>query len=144
MIDLGVGIESILPWLEAGGVVALVAIASRFYIENRRLRLQERTGDREGYRVLIDTFQATVGRLEERCERLEAKHSKCEEDLSEMRHQLDGVHRQLVLHSSTSAVALGRPSEAVVGAAERAVVAVATQISEAKPSRQSSKRDSGE
>lgn len=122
-MNLGVGISNVLPYLETSGLLILVVIAARLYIENRRLRLQERADDRDGYGVLIKALQDDVLHVRR-------EHRECQERLSRVEQQLEGVHRQLVLHSSMGAVSMGAPSEHVTGAAERAVRAVSEKMAE--------------
>jgi hypothetical protein len=95
----GVGVSDFGDWLRAGGVVGTLALLVKFYLENRKLRLQEKHDDRDGYGVLIQTLQA---------------------DVTNVREQLRGVHRQLVMNSSNQAISLGQPSADVAAAAERA------------------------
>ena len=113
MTLVGVGLDDFGRWVSAGGIVGMLALLIKFYLENRKLKLQERHEDRDGYGVLIQALQADVVQVRE-------QHRECESRLTEVEAQLRGVHRQLVMQSSNAAINLAPPSDDVMGAARRA------------------------
>lgn len=137
MADVGTIIEEIRPWVGTGGVMGLCAFATRLWITNRKLKIDENKDDRDGYGVLIATMQEAIKTMEARhsdemrvlredhahaLERIELEHRKCEERLSRIEGELMGFHRQALIQSQ-GGVAMLPASPMVQDAGKRAVEA---------------------
>lgn len=126
-MDLGgAGLEQIRPWISTGflGVITvLVAYFGRpiaqFIIEWKRLSLEEKAADRDGYGVLIDRLQQTVTRLSDEVDKVRGQLNECEKRHTAMEGEMKGLRAQILMQSASAAVALGQPSEMVREAAER-------------------------
>jgi hypothetical protein len=113
-MDLGSGLEAIRPWLGTGGILGCLGFAARMWVVNRRLAMEEKKDDRQGYGELIEAMQkqiAALGRelVEVRNQLLECRdeHAAAKRQAKELSAQVDGLHRQIVMHSAATAVAIG-------------------------------------
>lgn len=143
-MDLATGLETIRPWIGTGGILGCLAFAARVWQTNRKLTMQDRAeqhkqeleeGDfeREGYGKLMAVMRDQINSLMEDAEhqrtqigdlrgqlaecRLE--HASSRAEVAHLKAEVQGLHRQLILHSSTTAIQLGEATSPSVGAARR-------------------------
>jgi len=135
--DVGAHLKGMLPWLNTATLLTIAGIASRLWLQNRRLRLAENKDDRDGYGALITTLQAAIATMEAKhtadmttiraehtsqIDRIANEHRRCEERLSKIEGELMGFHRQALV-ASQSGIASLPASMMVRDAGERAVTA---------------------
>lgn len=122
---LGEAIETIRPWVTTGGVLGLLGLAVKLYLDNRKLRLQaekraqeyqlEVSADgRTNLQFIIDNLRRDTERADTRAEAAAVAHAACEKELDLVRDEgrrtrdrLDGLARQFV--AFTDSVASGIP-----------------------------------
>lgn len=102
-------IEFVRQWISTGALLGCLTIASRLWLQNRRLSMQSKAEDRQGYGALITTLQEEV-------KRINTAHVDCENRLLAMQGEINGLRRMIVMHSGMGAVAL---SSTVTEAADR-------------------------
>lgn len=60
-------------WVSTGALLGLLTLASRLWLQNRKLRMQEKIDDRQGYGGLIEAQGKELARLATRVETLETE-----------------------------------------------------------------------
>lgn len=125
-------IETIRPWVSTGGILGLLGLAVKLYLDNRGLRLQaekraqeytlEVSADgRTNLQFIIDNLRADIGRADERANKADTRagaaelaHAACEKELDSVRDvgratrdKLEGLARQFV--NFADSVAMGIP-----------------------------------
>ncbi len=96
----GIGeLTQIGEWLRTGGTIGLLALAVKLYLDNRRLRLAEKSDDRQGYGALIETLTKDVAAVRE-------QHRECEHEQRQLRLELDGLRRQFIAYQLAVAQAV--------------------------------------
>lgn len=113
-------LEMLRGWISTGALLGLLTLAGRLWVQNRKLRLQERADDRLGYGTLIETLEKDVRGVRE-------QHAECERRLSMMQGEIDGLRRMFITQSTVAAVAL---SPTATAAAERTIAAIAKRQEE--------------
>lgn len=71
--------------LQAGGMLGALALASKFYLDRRRLQQDAVKDDRSASDRLQDRLEARVVRLEQRCDAVEAELAECHRERDEWR-----------------------------------------------------------
>lgn len=64
-------VEILRGWISTGALLGLLTLAARLWVQNRKLRMQEKIDDRQGFGELINAMGAEMTRLRERVETLE-------------------------------------------------------------------------
>lgn len=64
-------IEWIRGWVSTGALIGLLTLASRLWLQNRKLSMQAKIDDRQGYGSIIDHMAKEIGRLSDRVDELE-------------------------------------------------------------------------
>lgn len=64
-------IEWVRGWISTGALVGLLTLASRLWIQNRKLSMQGKVEDRQGYGTLIDTLTTRMETMQKRISELE-------------------------------------------------------------------------
>lgn len=59
----GDAIEFIRQWISTASLVTITGFAARLYVQNRKLRMQEKVEDRQGFGVLIEALSKEVSAL---------------------------------------------------------------------------------
>lgn len=126
--EIGTGLDAVQPWLTTGGILGILAFATRVWIINRQLSMKEKTEDRQGYGELIKvmqeqlkSMQESIGDLQRQLGECRAEHAASKQQVRDLTAQVEGLHRQLVKHSAEVAVQLPAASDAVRDAARRAI-----------------------
>jgi len=121
-------LEAIRPWLSTGFLGTLVVLvvyfgkpiataATTFFLENRRLKLEEdrdrRAGMKEADALERETFSEVVTRLRAEVERIDQRHRECEKEVSDLRGRLRkaedglaGLARQFATFQQSVAAAI--------------------------------------
>lgn len=66
-------IEVIRAWVSTGALLGLLTFASRLWVQNRKLRMQEKVEDRQGFGALIEAMGKEISRLGTKLERAETR-----------------------------------------------------------------------
>jgi hypothetical protein len=82
-------LETVRAWISTGALIGLFTLASRLWIQNRRLSMQAKVEDRQGYGTLITTLTSEVERLANRVETLEESEAKNHRLILELLGQLN-------------------------------------------------------
>lgn len=69
-------IEFVRQWVSTGALIGLLTLASRLWLQNRKLSMQSRVEDRQGYGVLIESLTKRLSEQDERIELLEQGRDK--------------------------------------------------------------------
>lgn len=77
----GFGLDQINEYVTAGGILGLLTLAAKLYIDNRRMTLAITQDNRGGHESLIGLLEARVGRLEE-------AEQRCQRDLNDALHRI--------------------------------------------------------
>lgn len=109
-LNLGTGLEMLRPWITTGGILALLGIVAKLYVDNRRLRLEETTGDRK-YQLEVSedgrsNLQFIINNLRDDIKATREAHTICEERLRELNEKHDGLQRQFIAYQVTVARAI--------------------------------------
>lgn len=113
MMETALGLSTFGDWFQATGTIGLLFIATKFLLDNRRLRMAAKKDDREGYGDLIDRLVSRVGALETLVARLEADIADCREKHAEERA------RRMELEAVLLGLGEGRKDAARIVAIER-------------------------
>lgn len=98
----------VLAWIQSGASLGLLALCSKLYVDNRRLKIAENKDEREGWGQLIQL-------LEDRVSRLEKSEQECQRRLNE------ALRRIAELEGYDSGQGMARQDVAVLKSAERIV-----------------------
>lgn len=82
-------VEALRGWISTGALLGLLTLASRLWLQNRKLRMQEKGEDRQGFGILIDRLTANI-------ERLERKLCEAEERIKTLEGERAGEHALIV------------------------------------------------
>lgn len=69
-------IEVLRGWISTGALVGLLTLAARLWIQNRRLSMQSKVEDRQGYGSLIESMSKRIESQDERIAGLERGRDK--------------------------------------------------------------------
>lgn len=81
--------SNILNWIQTGGLIGLLALSVKLYIDNRRIRIEEKRADHQGFSDLIKALSEDVAGVRE-----QLRH--CQEQHDETKMELDGLRRQFI------------------------------------------------
>lgn len=102
MPDPNVGdvLEGARPWINTGILAAATAMLAKFgkpvvdyLLESRRLRMQEKKDDRQGFGELIEALNGQVIILTEQVKRLTEENSGLREEVRQLHGIIDGMRR---------------------------------------------------
>lgn len=117
-------LEIVRPWLTTGFIAGILAILARLYVENRRLRLAEKTRDqdyrlqvsddgRNNLQFVIDNLVRDITAQREATAEQADAHERCEKELRELRDEnrgqgkkLDGLSAQFISFQRSVAQAI--------------------------------------
>jgi predicted RNase H-like nuclease (RuvC/YqgF family) len=85
----GTAIEALRGWISTGALLGLLTFAARYLIQNRKLRMQEKIDDRQGFGTLIERLEANI-------ERLERKLSEAEGRIKTLEAEREGEHKLIL------------------------------------------------
>lgn len=115
-------IEAIRAWISTGALLGLLGLAGRLYLQNRRLTLASKAGDRrakvedrQGYGALIETLTKEVTRLSERVETLEKGKEQDHRLILELVGQLNRNQAVAILSSQNVSSELRQMMDGLVG-----------------------------
>jgi hypothetical protein len=106
-MDIGAGLEAIRPWLSTGFIGGILAIIVKLFIDNRRLRLAEKSRDQD-YKLEVSAdgrtnLQFIIDNLVRDITAQREAHEECQTDLRQVRHNFrrlerrhEGLQRQFV------------------------------------------------
>lgn len=96
MIDIATGIEAVRPYISTGAIVALLAIASRLYLTNRKMSL-------DGYGPLIEALQNDAKNIRELLSACQEQHRSAARQADDLRKEVDGLKRAIAQNSQSTA-----------------------------------------
>ena len=79
-------IEFIRGWISTGALVTITGFAARLFVQNRKLRMQEKVEDRQGFGVLIEALSKEVAALRD-------ENSALRREVRELHGLIDGMSR---------------------------------------------------
>lgn len=94
-----IALETIRGWISTGALLGLLTLAGRLWVQNRKLRMQEKIEDRQGYGHLLAAQGAELKRLSERVASLEEEKAR---DHSLILELLGTMHRTQAVSILTS------------------------------------------
>lgn len=99
-------VGDVLAWVQSGASIGLLALCSKLYVDNRKLRLEEKKVDldenkdeRDGYGQLIKALRDDVADVREQLKICKDEHTKTS-------MELDGLRRQFVSYQLAVAQAV--------------------------------------
>jgi ABC-type sugar transport system substrate-binding protein len=108
--------EWIRGWISTGALVALVGYAAKLQLQNRKLTMQSKVEDRQGFGTLIDSMSAEVRRLSERVADLERGKEADHKLIIQLLAQLNRNQAVAILASHNVSDELRPALEAAMGA----------------------------
>jgi len=108
-------IEWIRGWISTGALIGLLTLASRLWLQNRKLSMQAKIEDRQGFGTLIDSMSAEVRRLSERVAELERGKEHDHKLIIELLAQLNRNQAVAILASQNVSDELRPALEAAMG-----------------------------
>lgn len=108
-------LETIRGWVSTGALLGLLTFAGRLWIQNRRLRMQEKIEDRQGYGKLIETMGREIDRLTARVASLETENERDHRLLLELLGQMNRTQAVAILSSNNLSPALRKALEGTMG-----------------------------
>lgn len=95
-LDLGAGLEAVRPWLLLAFNGGLLTIAAKLYVDNRRLRLAEKTRSEEfQLEVSADgrnNLQFVIDNLVAELKRQGVAHAECQATVAAQAKKMDELH----------------------------------------------------
>lgn len=104
-------LASLLEWVRTGGMLGLLALSIKLYVDNRKLRLEESREDREGWGELIKLLREQVNRMEQELKEAAAKIKVLENERDSERAQVMALVNQL---NRTQSLALKEAGTAAI------------------------------
>lgn len=108
-------IEVLRGWITTSAIVALLGIAARLWVSNRKLRMQEKIEDRQGYGKLIEAMGKEIDRLSKRVATLETEKERDHRLLLELLTQMNRSQAVAILASSNLSPELRKALESTTG-----------------------------
>lgn len=79
-------IEILRGWISTGALLGLLTLAARLWIQNRKLRMQEKIDDRQGFGALIEALSGEVADLR-------VENGVLRREVRELHGIIDGIAR---------------------------------------------------
>lgn len=122
MAELGLG--TVGESIRTGGIVAMLLVVMRFYLANRKLKMEARKDDRQGYGDLIDKLKAQIADIYSKLDQCERERESDREEMKGLRdqflaYQLALVERIPDLRKSDEIMAMTRSLRGVLEAEEK-------------------------
>lgn len=114
MTDLST-IETIRGWASTGALGGLLGIASHLWLKNRKLSMQSRVEDRQGYGVLIESLTKRLTEQDERILQLEQGRDKDHRLIVTLLGQLNRNQAAAILTSQQVSPELRAALESTMG-----------------------------
>lgn len=118
-------VEILRGWISTAALLGLLTLAARLWIQNRKLRMQEKGEDRQGFGVLIDRLTANIERLEkklieaeDRIKTLEAERANEHALIVELLRQTNRTQAVAILGTKPVSPALRRALESTIATEE--------------------------
>ena len=112
---MGVGnLPEILEGARTAGTLGLLVLAVKLFVDNRKLKLAENKDDREGWGDLIKALRDDV-------QTVRRDHAECQQRLTAMERELDGMRKQMLAQSASLALRLTPAGTNAANAADRVV-----------------------
>lgn len=108
-------LEIIRGWISTGALIGLLTLASRLWVQNRRLTMQGKVDDRQGFGALIDALTKDIDRLRARVETLETEKDRDHRLIMELLGQLNRTQAASILASQNISPELRGAMDAIVG-----------------------------
>lgn len=108
-------IEIIRAWISTGALIGLLGFASRMWVQNRKLRMQEKVEDRQGYGTLIEAMTARLESQDKRIADLEKNRDQDHRLIIELLGQLHRNQAVAILGSQNVSPELRPALEAAIG-----------------------------
>lgn len=108
-------IEALRGWISTGALLGLLTLASRLWLQNRKLRMQEKIEDRQGLAFVIEGMGKEIDRLSKRVATLETEKEHDHNLIVELLRQMSRTQAVSILASKTVSPALRRALESTIG-----------------------------
>lgn len=113
-------IEWIRGWVSTGALIGLLTLASRLWLQNRKLSMQSKIDDRQGFGSLIDNMSKEITRLSDRVADLERGKDLDHKLIIGLLAQLNRNQAVAILATQTVSDELRPALEAAMGEGKRA------------------------
>lgn len=108
-------IEWLRGWISTGALIGLLTLASRLWLQNRKLSMQAKIEDRQGYGVLIESFTKRMQRQDDRIAELEKGRDSDHKLIIALLGQLNRNQAVAILATQTVSDELRPALEAAMG-----------------------------
>ena len=107
-------LEILRGWISTGALIGLLTLASRLWIQNRKLRMQEKIDDRQGFGELINAMNVEMARLRTRVETLERERDGEHKLIVELLRQTNRTQAVTILGRADVSPELRRAMETTI------------------------------
>lgn len=108
-------IEFVRQWISTGALIGLLTLASRLWLQNRKLSMQAKGEDRQGYGTLIDSLSRRLQRQDDRIAELEKGRDSDHKLIIALLGQLNRNQAVAILATQTVSEELRPALEAAMG-----------------------------
>lgn len=116
-------IEFVRQWISTGALIGLLTLASRLWLQNRKLSMQAKSDDRQGFGTLID-------QMSKRMEKQDARIAELEKGRDNDHRLIIALLGQLNRNQAVAILATQTVSEELRPALEAAMGEVAPRIAQ--------------